>query len=225
MKKKILVVEDEPGIADTLTYTLDKEGFDSKRVATIADAKETLRIDNFSAIVLDVGLPDGSGFDFCREIRKSNDIPVLFLTARSDEIDKIVGLEIGADDYVTKPFSPREVVARLNAILRRLQKTKIATESASSFVVDSDKYKISYKSQNLDLSRYEFGILSLLLERKGQVYSRQQIMEKVWESPDMSLERTVDTHIKTIRAKLKKLSEKELLITHRGLGYSVKEEG
>ena len=230
-KKEILIVEDESSIADTLIYALDKEGFLPTRVADLSSARLELSKKTFNAIVLDVGLPDGSGFDLCKEIRKSGDIPILFLTARNDEIDKIVGLEIGADDYVTKPFSPREVCARLKAILRRrsgnqLAKSDNQTQSGEGhqFLIENEKRRISFQGQPLDLSRYEFGILSLLLTRPGQVYSRQQIMNHVWESPDMSLERTVDTHIKTIRGKIKAIcGNGDILITHRGVGYSVKE--
>ena len=222
--KKILIVEDEPSIADTLIDTLEKEGFQPISVSTILEARESIKNIDFSAIILDVGLPDGSGFEFCKELRKEFNTPVIFLTARSDEIDKVVGLEIGADDYVTKPFSPREVTARLNAIFRRVNSVSSSKIAESGFHTDSEKRRISFKGTVLELSRYEYGILSLLLTRPGQVYSRQQIMEYVWETPDMSLERTVDTHIKTIRAKIKEIEPLEdVLITHRGIGYSVKD--
>ncbi len=222
MNQTILVVEDEPSIADTLLFTLEREGFDPTRVATLSEARELLSSRSFAAIVLDVGLPDGNGFEFLKEIRRDHSTPVLFLTARSDEVDRIVGLEIGADDYITKPFSPREVSARVKAILRRAAPTD-ESKGTTSFQVDDDKRTICYRGTALDLSRYEYGILILLLKRPGQVYSRQQIMDHVWPSPDMSLERTVDTHIKTIRNKLKQICEDDVLITHRGVGYSIKE--
>ena len=221
--KKILVVEDEPSIADALMYGLEKEGFLPTRVATLAEAREANLAFDFAAIILDVGLPDGNGFDYCKELRKDSDIPVIFLTARNDEIDRIVGLEIGADDYVTKPFSPREVTARLKAIFRRVGTLEQAVVH-SDFDVSLEKRRIMFKGVALELSRYEFGILSLLLKRSGQVYSRHQIMEHVWETPDMSLERTVDTHIKSIRAKLKAIDPNDdFLRTHRGVGYSIKD--
>lgn len=223
-KKIILVVEDETSIADSLIYILNKEGFVATHARTLSEARQIMESQSVSALILDVGLPDGSGFEFCKEIRKKSETPILFLTARHEEIDKIVGLEIGADDYVTKPFSPREVVARLNAILRRTEKSeKTKSDNEEQFFVDKNKLKILYKGQSLELSRYEFGILEMLLERRGQVFSRQQIMMRVWESPDMSLERTVDTHIKTLRSKLNLISEDEILITHRGIGYSVRD--
>lgn len=222
MSQSILVIEDEPSIADTLLFTLEKEGFAPTRVATLSEARELLLARSFAAIVLDVGLPDGNGFEFLKEIRRDYSTPVLFLTARSDEVDRIVGLEIGADDYITKPFSPREVSARVKAILRRSAPSD-EPKDTPPFLIDDDKRTICYRGTTLDLSRYEYGILTLLLRRPGQVYSRQQIMDHVWPSPDMSLERTVDTHIKTIRSKLKRINEDDVLITHRGVGYSVKE--
>ncbi len=222
MSQTILVVEDEPSIADTLIYTLEKEGFDPTRVATLQEAREHLATQAYAAIVLDVGLPDGNGFEFLKEIRRHHSTPVLFLTARNDEVDRIVGLEIGGDDFITKPFSPREVSARVKAILRRTAQPPENTDNAL-FLVDEDKRSIRYREKTLELSRYEYGILSLLLKRPGQVYSRQQIMDHVWPNPDMSLERTVDTHIKTIRSKLKEITEDEVLVTHRGVGYSIKE--
>ncbi len=223
MGQTILVIEDEPSIADTLIYTLEKEGFEPTRVATLLEARELLTVRSYSAIVLDVGLPDGNGFEFLKEIRRAHSTPVLFLTARSDEVDRIVGLEIGADDYITKPFSPREVSARVKAILRRTGLHPAEVASRSAFIVEEDKRTIRYRDSVLELSRYEYGILSLLLKRPGQVYSRQQIMDHVWPSPDMSLERTVDTHIKTIRNKLKQIADGDILITHRGVGYSIKD--
>jgi two-component system catabolic regulation response regulator CreB len=225
-QKQILIVEDEPSIADTIVYALETEGFAPTRVATLAEARVALHKTCYSAIVLDVGLPDGNGFEFCKDLRKTSQTPVLFLTARNDEIDRIVGLEIGADDYVTKPFSPREVTARLKAIFRRVEApAALGCElQQQGFQVDEGKRQIHFRGQQLELSRYEFGILSLLLTRPGQVYSRQQIMEKVWEEPDMSLKRTVDTHMKTLRGKLKAIApDEDVLITHRGVGYSIKE--
>ena len=225
MNLSILLVEDEPSIADTLAYVLSREGFQTTRVATIAEARASIESVKFSAIVLDVGLPDGNGFEFCKEVRRSLDIPILFLTARSDEVDRIVGLEIGADDYVTKPFSPREVAVRLKNILRRVGSASKPKNSCKvDFQVDLEKRRVLLNGEALELSRYEYGILTLLLSHRGQVYSRQMIMDRVWEEPGMALDRTVDTHIKTLRGKLKKIdSTEDYLLTHRGVGYSIKD--
>ena len=200
--KQILVVEDDPKIAETLVHVLNEQGFEATRVETIIEAREALGNNVFSAIVLDVILPDGNGFDFCKELRKTNEIPILFLTSISDEVDKIVGLEIGADDYVTKPFSPREVSARLKAIIKRVQEP-IPVNKNIQFKVDEEKKRITYKGQLIETRPIEFEILKLLVKRPGRVFSRDEIIEYCWpDNPNMDSNRTVDTHIKTIRKKI-----------------------
>lgn len=224
---RILLVEDEPSIADALLYVLKSEGFTVTHATTLTSARAAVAAEAFAIVVLDVGLPDGSGFDFCKEIHQST--PVLFLTARNNEIDRVVGLEIGADDYVTKPFSPREVTARVKAILRRRGQASTvpaaASRASARFEVDDAKKKITYKGRPLELSRYEYGLLRLLALHPGQVYSREQLMESVWAEPEMSLDRTVDAHIKMLRQKLREIDPSDdPIVTHRGLGYSLKEE-
>ncbi len=225
--QRILVVEDEPAIADNITYALETEGFAVTWCATGQDALRAFREGETRLIVLDIGLPDCNGFELCKEIRKTSAVPVIFLTARTDEIDRVVGLEIGGDDYVAKPFSPRELAARVKAVLRRCPSGDSELEAArahSPFVLDEQKAKVSYFGTPLDLSRYEFRILEVLLRRPGWVYSREKLMEMVWEAPEASMERTVDTHVKTIRAKLRKIKpDADPIQTHRGLGYSLKE--
>ena len=224
--KLILVVEDEPNIAAPLIRVLKEQGFDAMRVATIFEAKDAMKNNNFSAIVLDIGLPDGNGFDFCKELRKSNNIPILFLTALSDEVDKIVGLEIGADDYMTKPFSSREVSAKLKAILRRV-KEHTSDSRDSQFKIDDEKKRITYKGDKVSTSNLEYKILKLLIESPGRVFSRDEIMDNCWDDSVMSLNRTVDTHIKTIRKKIKdidpQIDPKKILKTHPGTGFYLDE--
>jgi len=224
--KSILVVEDEPNIAAPLIRVLKEQGFDAMRVATIFEAKDAMKDNNFSAIVLDIGLPDGNGFDFCKELRKSNNIPILFLTALSDEVDKIVGLEIGADDYMTKPFSSREVSAKLKAILRRV-KEHTSDSRDSQFKIDDEKKRITYKGDKVSTSNLEYKILKLLIESPGRVFSRDEIMDNCWDDSVMSLNRTVDTHIKTIRKKIKdidpQIDPKKILKTHTGTGFYLDE--
>ncbi len=227
MPQKILVVEDEPAIADNITYALATEGFEVEWCDTGEKARAALS-DETELIVLDVGLPDCNGFDLCREIRKSSNVPILFLTARGDEIDRVVGLEIGGDDYVVKPFSPRELSARVKAILRRRPLENHpeggAPPPSAAFTVDANRRRISFRGQPLDLSRYEFRILEILVERPGWVFSRDQLMQQAWEEPGFSTDRTVDTHIKTLRAKLREVEpDQNPIRTHRGLGYSLKE--
>ena len=227
MSQKILIVEDEPGIADNIKYALSTEGFEVIWCSTAGEAATVLDDDRIDLIVLDVGLPDQNGFDFCKEIRKSSRIPVIFLTARSDEIDRVVGLEIGGDDYMVKPFSPRELTARIRAVLRRISEGSYELDDPAADLplrVDKKRMVIIYHGKTLDLSRYEYRMLEVLIGRPGWVFSRDRLMDLVWEEPEASLDRTVDTHIKTIRSKLKEVKPGvEIIKTHRGLGYSLKE--
>jgi two-component system catabolic regulation response regulator CreB len=222
---RILIIEDETAIADTLLYALGTEGYAAEHCTLGEAGLSRLRQEAFDLVLLDVGLPDANGFDLCRRLRAFSDVPVIFLTARADEIDRVVGLEIGADDYVTKPFSPREVVARVRVVLRRLARTPREADlpvDASPFHVEADKARIHYRGRLLDLTRYEFLILKHLLAHPERIYSRGQLMEALWAAPDHAMERTVDTHIKTLRAKLRAVwPEADPIRTHRGLGYSV----
>ena len=226
--KRILVVEDEPKIAESLICILETDGFDPIRVATISAARQAIRENPFSLIVLDVELPDGNGFDFCKELRKSDDTPILFLTIEDSESDRILGLEYGADDYVTKPFSPREVSSRIKAILRRVEGSTPA-KSNSLFHLDEDRKRITFKGKHLELANMEYKILKLLLSRPGKVFSRDQILSNCWGNAATSVntERVVDVHINTIRDKLKeidpKVVPKDILKTHIGTGYSVED--
>lgn len=220
-RSRVLVVEDEPSIRDAIEYAIGSDGCDVTTCATGGEALEMLTSDRIDLVVLDVGLPDMSGFDVCRALRETFTVPVLFLTARSDEIDRVVGLEIGGDDYVTKPFSPRELCARVRAILRRARGVADAP-TAAQFLIDTERFEIRYHGNVLDLSRYEYRLLAALIAKPGRVYSRAQLMDAAWEEPEASMERTVDTHIKSLRAKLRAVRPGEDPIrTHRGFGYSL----
>jgi two-component system catabolic regulation response regulator CreB len=179
-------------------------------------------------VVLDVGLPDASGFDVCREIRRRANVPVIFLTARSSEVDRIVGLEIGGDDYLAKPFSPRELTARVRAVLRRTSgrsRPAAAATSSAPWQHDEARCRISYRGRALDLTRNEYRLLGALLAQPGRVFSRDQLMTAAWDDPGAALDRTVDAHIKSLRAKLRAAApEADPIVTHRGLGYSLREE-
>ena len=224
-KPTILVVEDEPAIADTIQYALESEGFRCKRLEVGAGVVEVLDRQPVALVVLDIGLPDMSGIEVCRRIRERHDVPVIFLTARSGEVDRVVGLELGADDYVTKPFSPRELAARAKAVLRRAQRgTGNPAAPGTAFALDEERRQISYFGTPLDLSRYEYKLLCVLLKKPGRVYSRDQLLELVWDSPDASLDRTVDAHVKNLRAKLRDIRpDADPIATHLGTGYSLKE--
>lgn len=235
MNKNIWIVEDELAIAQPLIYSLDVEGFQVRhfdRAQSLLDAlRNKSEPPTVDFLVLDVGLPDIDGFALWRQIKDQHDIPMLFLTARSDEIDRVLGLEMGADDYVTKPFSPREVCTRIRNILKRIDKfQKIKPHSVGAqkyetdFMIKADEARIYYGTHALSLTRYEYRLLKLLIEHPLRVYSRAQLMDHVWVEQEESLERTVDTHIKTLRAKLKAIdAECTAIITHRGFGYSLRQ--
>ena len=242
--RRILLVEDEPSIADTLVYALRTEGFEHLWVSTMGEARKALSETLYDLIILDVGLPDGNGFDLCRELRSQLQTPVLFLTARQAEIDRIVGLEIGGDDYVTKPFSPREITARIRAILRRTGhsgvpvgayplsgyspavESGVARESkpACAWTHDTERKRIIYFGHALELTRNEYKLLTVLLKRPGRIFSRDELLYAAWDDPEASGDRTVDAHVKLLRAKLRAaVPEQEPIETHRGLGYSMKD--
>ncbi len=227
-KVKILIVEDESSIVDAVSFVLQRDGYEIVSVGTGQAALDTILQQRFDLILLDVGLPDINGFDVCKQIRKNNSVPIIFLTARSEEVDRVLGLELEADDYVCKPFSPRELVARIKAILRRSEDKIVTPETArknTAFSIDNERLIVSFYGSPLDLVRYEYRILCILIRRPGRVYSREQLMNLAWESPEMSLERTIDTHVKTIRQKLREIRpQDDSILTHRGTGYSLREE-
>lgn len=215
----ILVVEDEPAIADAIDYALSTEGLTVTRAGTVQAARQHLGV--VDLIVLDVGLPDGSGFDLCRELRKTSSVPVIFLTSRASEIDRVVGLELGADDYVAKPFSPRELSARVRAVLRRSQTRQSAPASAPDLLLDEERRSATWHGSALDLTRYEFRLLAVLAARPGMVFPRARLLDLVWERPEGPFDRTVDTHIKTLRAKLQSAHPgSDPIRTLRGEGYA-----
>ncbi|HET6396045.1 MAG TPA: two-component system response regulator CreB [Pseudoxanthomonas sp.] len=219
----VLIAEDEPAIADTVLYALRSEGIAAEHCLLGRDVVPRVRAGGVDVVVLDVGLPDASGFDVCRELRGFSDVPVIFLTARSDEIDRVLGLELGADDYVAKPFSPRELVARVRARLRRRQAgAPTAWATHGDFAIDREGHRIRFRGRPLELTRYEYALLEALLQRPGAILSRAQLMDRCWDSDADSGDRTVDTHVKTLRAKLRAAgAEADPIRTHRGLGYAL----
>jgi len=229
---RILVVEDEHAIADTVLFALRSEGFEADHRLTAGAALTAVAESAFDLAILDVGLPDLSGFALCRELRRLRDLPVIFLTAHVGEVDRVLGFELGADDYMPKPFSPRELVARVRAVLRRTQALRTdarGTEArgtpalgALGFAHDRQGMRVRFRGNLLDLTRYEYRLLATLLDRPGAVLSRAQLMDHAWEDTLESSDRTVDTHIKTLRAKLRMIaSDADPIRTHRGLGYSL----
>ena len=228
----VLVVEDEAAIAETVLYALRSEGYAASHCLLGGEALQRLQAGDIDVVVLDVGLPDLGGFEVCRRLRAqpgpAAQLPVIFLTARNDEVDRVLGLELGADDYMTKPFSPRELVARVRARLRRAAPVN-ARPSADAgwqehgaFAIDREGRRIRFRGQALDLTRYEYALLEALLQRPGAILSRAQLMDRGWDSSADSADRTVDTHVKTLRAKLRAAGASEDPIrTHRGLGYAL----
>jgi two-component system catabolic regulation response regulator CreB len=227
----VLLIEDEPAIAETVVYALESAGFDAIHAGTGNSGLTLFRERRPGFVILDVGLPDRTGFEVCREIRHVSEVPVLFLTARDGEIDRVVGLELGADDYVVKPFSPRELTARVGAILRRSRR---AADSGPDAAPDPgpvvkrgrlellpDRYQARLDGTDLGLSRYEFGMLKVFMAHPGRVYTRDQLMDQVWDEPESALDRTVDAHIKTLRRKMHAVDPSyDPVKTHRGIGYS-----
>jgi two-component system, OmpR family, catabolic regulation response regulator CreB len=220
MKSSILLLEDDGAIASTIVYALEREGWAVTHCLLLREARGLLALQNFDVHILDVGLPDGNGLDLCRELRQAGDARVLMLSARGEEMDRVLGLELGADDYVAKPFSPRELIARVRALLRRAVQISVPAKP-SVFVHDESGQRISLCDIWLDLTRREYGMLALLLAAKGRILSREHLLERVWGLETDSMDRTVDTHIKTLRAKLKVVDAREFITTHRGMGYSL----
>ncbi len=213
----ILIVEDEAAIADTLVFALQGEGFTTTWLSLGQEALAHQRQTPADLIILDIGLPDISGFETCKQLRRFSEVPVMFLSARDSEIDHVVGLEIGADDYVVKPFSPREVAARVRAILKRVG----PGVAPALFQVDLERMQITYRGLALSLTRHEFRLLQSLLEQPERVFSREQLLDAVGVPADAGYERNIDSHIKSLRSKLRSVAaQAEPIQTHRGLGYS-----
>ncbi|OOG46231.1 two-component system response regulator CreB [Polaromonas sp. A23] len=222
---RILLVEDDPAIARSIIYTLERDGLEVTHCLLLSDARRQLALRPPDVLVLDVGLPDGNGLDLCRELRVHSSLPVLMLSAHGEEIDRVLGLELGADDYVSKPFSPRELLARVRGMLRRARMqpaTPAPTVGANPFDIDLAGQRISLQGRPLPLTRREFGLLADLLRHPGRIRSREDLLSAVWGADSDSTDRTVDTHIKTLRAKLEEAAPgREYIVTHRGMGYSI----
>jgi two-component system OmpR family response regulator len=223
MSNKILIVEDDPNILETLKYNLGREGYDTLTAVDGVQALETARTSKPDLIILDIMLPKMSGFEVCRILRKEMAVPIIMLTARDDEIDKITGLDLGADDYMTKPFSMRELMARVRALLRRMEIKSVIPETTVKFgdvEIDIRHHMITRAGITLNLSPKEFDLLVFLAGNKGLVFSRDQLLEKVWGYEYSGDTRTVDVHIRWLREKIENNSEEpKRLITIRGVGY------
>jgi two-component system, OmpR family, response regulator len=226
VSKHILVVDDEARIREVLQYALQKEGFS---VSTAADGRAALAAaskGDVDLLVLDVMLPEVDGLEVCRELRKKGRLPILFLSARGEEIDRVLGLELGGDDYLTKPFSPRELVARVRAVFRRVETAQEAAAAAPKAGVlehrgiqlDADRHEVRFGGRIVPLTPTEFGVLGTLLERPGVVFSRSQLMQRAYKYDNLITERTIDTHVRRIRAKFRAAGGDPIATVH-GVGY------
>jgi phosphate regulon transcriptional regulator PhoB len=223
MSQTILVVDDEQPIVDAIEYNLRKEGY---VVRTAGDAERALAIarsENPDLIILDVMLPSASGFDVCRTVRASSQVPIIMLTARAEETDRVVGLELGADDYVTKPFSMRELMARVRSVLRRTaaQETPaFAAIEVCGMVIDPSRHEVRVGGQTLDLPPREFQLLHFLASNPGRAFTREAILARVWGADSYVGEKTVDVHVRWLREKIEvDASQPQCLVTVRGVGY------
>ena len=226
---KILVVEDDPRISEVLEYALKADGYDVQTAQRGREAVEIARKSLPGLIVLDVGLPDIDGFEVCRLVRTFSNVPVIFLTSRSDEIDRVVGLEIGGDDYVVKPFSPRELLARIKAILRRNHRPEPAAKAEDReeallrygpITIDPEKFRIHCHGREIVLTAQEFKLLELLVRHPGRVFTREQVLNRAWGEGGLVADRTIDVHVKSLR---KKFDQFEFIETVRGIGYRARE--
>jgi two-component system, OmpR family, response regulator len=225
MSKHILVVDDEAHIREVLHYALKKEGFGVTAVESGAAALEAIARGGVDLVVLDVMLPEVDGLEVCRKIRQGSKVPILFLSARGEEIDRIIGLELGGDDYLTKPFSPRELVARVRAVFRRTEdRTADPPEARPSVLVyrgievDTERHEVRFAGRLIELTPTEFGVLGALLERPGVVLSRAQLMQRAYRYDNLITERTIDTHVRRIRAKFRDKGGDPIATVH-GVGY------
>ncbi|WP_410499096.1 two-component system response regulator CreB [Chitinibacter sp. S2-10] len=226
---RIVLIEDEPAIADTLGFALRREGWQVSHFSLACEGESDLIRLPADLLILDVGLPDDSGFEVLKRLRRHSEMPVLLLTARAEEFDRILGLELGADDYVVKPFSPREVAARVRAILKRSRShTAIpaAAEPAAPlqalFVHDAAARRVCFSGSILVLTPSEYRLIVALLAHPGHVLSRSQLLDVLGDAAEDSFERTIDSHIKSLRAKLRQIrSDLDPIATHRGFGYAL----
>ncbi len=220
---RILVVEDEASFSEALAYLLTKEGFEVTVAENGTDAITAFTQNGADLVLLDLMLPGLSGVEVCKQIRLNSQVPIIMLTAKDDEVDKVVGLEIGADDYVTKPYKSRELVARIRAVLRRQGNSEEVSENvlaAGGVSMDVERHLVSVRGTSVSLPLKEFELLEMLLRNAGRVLTRGQLIDRIWGSNYVGDTKTLDVHIKRIRAKIEENpAEPRIITTVRGLGY------
>lgn len=229
LEKRILVVDDEPRIREVVQYALEREGFEVLLAATADEASRALLLGPVDLIVLDIMLPDGNGLDWCREYRRRQRTPILFLSSRGEEIDRVLGLEMGADDYLSKPFGTRELVARIKAVLRRSDPDGATpTEPSAALALgeirlDLERHEVRVGDRRVNLTHLEFCLLHVLLRRPEVVFARGQLLREAWQDDTHVTERTVDTHVRRIRGKLREHGISPIATVH-GVGYKLVED-
>ena len=223
---RILVVDDDPHIREVVQFALDKEGFDTLEAGDGAQALERFAADRPDLIVLDITMPELGGTEVCRRIRQTSRTPIIFLSSRDDEIDRVLGLELGGDDYITKPFSPRELVARVKAVLRRLEDAKAPRDEGTAIMqhgrlsLNLDDFTGSWDDTQIVLTLTEFGIIRTLMQRPGKVYSRDDLMSSAYELSRVVSDRTIDSHVRRVRKKFADIGADPVETVH-GIGYKL----
>jgi two-component system response regulator RegX3 len=233
MIRRILIADDEPSVREAVGYALKQEGFEVTLAEDGDDADAKLQGDiDYDLLILDIMMPGRSGLDVCRDVRSRSPVPIILLTAKDAEVDKVVGLEVGADDYVTKPFSVRELIGRVRAQLRRRGLDRSTSDQGGKLIeagdvrIDLARHLVLVRGEQVNLTRSEFQVLRLLAEKPGQVFSRLEIMEELWQSEFSGDVRACDVHISNLRQKIERdPQDPELVVTVRGVGYRLAEGG
>lgn len=223
---QILIVDDDPHIREVINFALEKANFSTTNACDGQQAIACFSQSSYDLIVMDINMPEMDGLECCREIRKTSDIPILFLSSRDDEIDRILGLEIGGDDYVTKPFSPRELVARIKAILKRTQPQQTVTSTNKQFShgrlrINTEQHAIWWDDSLLSLTAIEFAIMAQMIKKPKQIFSRDAIMDGAYQHDIVVSDRTIDSHIRHIRQKFSNTSCDNIIETQHGVGYKL----
>lgn len=223
---RILIVDDDAHIRDVLRFALDKEGFDIVEAENGRVALEKFSSDNPDLIILDIMMPEMDGISVCRELRKSSNVPIIFLSSKDEEIDRILGLELGGDDYITKPFSPRELVARARAVLRRINDNPVETAQPDNLLqhgrlkIDQDQFKVFWQEEEIVFTVTEFGLLRVLIQQPGRVFNREALMNAAYDFNNVVSDRTIDSHMRRVRAKLAAVGANPVETVH-GVGYKL----
>ena len=226
MSKKILIADDDPHILEVVTFALEKVGMKTETASDGKDVMEAYIRENPDLLILDINMPEMDGLDVCKEIRKTSDVPILFLSSRDEEIDRVIGLELGADDYLTKPFSPRELVARVKAILKRSYPAEKAEEASTEILhgllqIQPDKHQAFWNNQGVDLTATEFSILCGMAKHPEHVFNRDKIMDMAYDTNINVSDRTIDSHIRNLRQKFAERECENIIQTSHGVGYKL----